>query len=76
MNYSTVIESYKLTGRHTYFAMAVTSGCLLVLLLSLVVLHKDLAPASHSPAIARHKHVERLSSMLMVQSLHSYSIKC
>ena len=39
-----VVESYELTGRHTYFAMAISAGCALVLILSLAVLYKNLAP--------------------------------
>ena len=41
-----VVESYELTGRHTYFATAISAGCALVLLLSLATLHKNLAPKS------------------------------
>jgi hypothetical protein len=40
------VESYELTGRHTYFAMAIIAGCALVLLLSLAALYKKLAPIS------------------------------
>ena len=43
---STVVESYELTGRHTYFAMGIIAGCALVLLLSLAALYKKLAPKS------------------------------
>ena len=46
VNTLVVIESYDLTGRHTYFSMAITAGCALVLLISLVVLHKSLAPVT------------------------------
>ena len=43
-----VIKSYEETGRHTYFAMAVVASCALVLLLSLLVLYKRLAPIPKS----------------------------
>lgn len=39
-----VVESYELTGKHTYLPMSITMGCILILLLFLVVLYKDLAP--------------------------------
>ena len=39
-----VVESYEMTGRHTYLPMSITIGCLLVLLLCLVALYKELAP--------------------------------
>lgn len=39
-----VVESYALTGRHTYVPMAITAGCALVLLVSLVFLFNSLAP--------------------------------
>ena len=42
-----VIKSYEMTGRHTYFAMAVTAAYALVLLLSLASLYKKLAPRDH-----------------------------
>ena len=35
VNTLVVIESYDLTGRHTYFSMAITAGCALVLFISL-----------------------------------------
>jgi hypothetical protein len=41
-----LVESYELTGRHTYLAMAIIAGCALVLLLSLAALYKKLAPIS------------------------------
>ena len=41
-----VVESYELTNRHTYFAMAIIAGFALVLLLSLAALYKNLAPRS------------------------------
>ena len=44
--YTVVVESYELTGRHTYLATAISAGCALVLLLSLAALHKNLAPKS------------------------------
>ena len=40
----TVIESYTLTGRHTYFAMAICAATALTLLISLAVLYTHLAP--------------------------------
>ena len=46
VNTLVVIESYDLTGRHTYFSMAITAGCALVLFISLVVLYKSLAPVT------------------------------
>ena len=39
-----VVESYEMTGRHTYLPMSITIGFLLVLLLCLVALYKELAP--------------------------------
>ena len=44
--FSVVVESYELTGRHTYFATAISAVCALVLILSLAALHKNLAPKS------------------------------
>ena len=38
------MESYELTGRHTYLPMAITAGCVVAMLLSLVVLYRNLAP--------------------------------
>ena len=46
LSVSTVVQSYELTGRHTYFVMAITAACALVLLLSLAALYKNLAPIS------------------------------
>jgi hypothetical protein len=43
----TVVESYELTGKHTYLPMSITIGCLLVLLLALAALYKDLGPRSN-----------------------------
>ena len=43
-----VVECYELTNRHTYFAMAITAGFALVLLLSLAALYKNLAPRSRN----------------------------
>ena len=40
----TVVESYKLTGRHTYLPMTITAGCVVAMLLSLVALYRNLAP--------------------------------
>ena len=40
----TVVESYELTGRHIYLPMAITAGCVVVMLLSLVALYRNLAP--------------------------------
>lgn len=46
------IKSYEVTGRHTYFAMAIVAGCTLTLLLSLLVLYKHLAPIPKTNAVA------------------------
>ena len=40
------MESYELTGRHTYPSMAVTAGGSVVILICLVALYKSLAPKS------------------------------
>ena len=48
----TVVESYKLTGRHTYFAMAITAVCLLMLLVSLAVFYRNLAPKAQNTVSA------------------------
>lgn len=40
-----------MTGRHTYFAMAVTAVYALVLLLSLAALYKKLAPRDHGTVL-------------------------
>ena len=45
--YHAVVESYELTGRHTYPSMAVTAGGSVVILICLVVLYKSLAPISN-----------------------------
>ena len=37
-----VVESYELTGKHTYLPMSITIGSLLVILLVLAGLYKDL----------------------------------
>ena len=39
-----VVESYELTGRHIYLPMAITAGCVVAMLLSLVALYRNLAP--------------------------------
>ena len=41
-----------MTGRHTYFAMAIVSGCAVLLLLSLLALYKRLAPIPKTNAVA------------------------
>ena len=41
-----VVESYELSGNHTYIPMILTALFLIVLLLSLMVLYKILAPES------------------------------
>ncbi|CAI8042429.1 hypothetical protein GBAR_LOCUS23564 [Geodia barretti] len=46
------IQSYEVTGRHTYFAMAIVSGCAVLLLLSLLALYKRLAPIPKTNAVA------------------------
>ena len=45
-SFFTVVESYDASGKHTYLAMAITAGCALILLLSLVILYKKLGPIS------------------------------
>lgn len=40
------MKTYELTGKHTYLSMAVTAGCLVVLLVCLSGLYKELAPRS------------------------------
>ena len=42
-----VVESYELTGKHTYLPMSITIGCLVVVLLALAALFKDLGPRSN-----------------------------
>ncbi|CAI8058537.1 hypothetical protein GBAR_LOCUS31827 [Geodia barretti] len=44
------VRSYDASGRHMYFAMGITAGCALVLLLLLVLLYNNLAPISSSGA--------------------------
>jgi hypothetical protein len=46
------IKAYEVTGRHTYFAMAIVSGCAVLLLLSLLALYKRLAPIPKTNAVA------------------------
>ena len=41
-----------MTGRHTYFAMAIVSGCAVLLLLSLLALYKRLTPIPKTNAVA------------------------
>ena len=55
-----VVESYELTGRHTYFAMAIIAGFALVLLLLLAALYKNLAPIS--------KHTDIMISATAIQT--------
>ena len=50
--YTLDILSYEVTRRHTYFAMAIVSGCAVLLLLSLLALYKRLAPIPKTNAIA------------------------
>ena len=46
------IQSYEVTGRHTYFAMAILSGCALTLILSLLALYKRLVPIPKTNTVA------------------------
>ena len=50
--YTLDIQSYEVTGRHTYFAMAIVSGCAVLLLLSLLALYKRLAPIPKTNGLA------------------------
>ena len=44
LSLSPVVESYELTGRHTYFSMTINACSALVLLLLLAALYRNLAP--------------------------------
>ena len=52
MYISSVIKSYEMTSRHTYFAMAITAGYALVLLICLAALFKNLAPRDRGSALS------------------------
>ena len=65
----TVVRSYNASGRHTYFAMGITAGCALVLLLSLGLLYKNLAPISSSGAGVVVKATSRLAVELQNDNL-------
>ena len=67
-----VVESYELTGRHTYLAMAIIAGCALVLLLSLAALYKKLAPKSNFILPAA---VNATSSQVAATELESTGIR-
>ena len=40
------VETYELTGKHTYLPMAITAGCVTIMLPLLAALYKELAPRS------------------------------
>ena len=40
------METYELTGKHIYLSMAITAGCVVIMLLLLAALYKELAPRS------------------------------
>ncbi|CAI8018978.1 hypothetical protein GBAR_LOCUS11454 [Geodia barretti] len=46
------IKSYEMTSRHSYFAMAITAGYALVLLICLAALFKNLAPRDRGSALS------------------------
>jgi len=41
-----VVETYELSGKHTYLSMAIFTVCVAVVLLSLIPLYRQLAPRS------------------------------
>ena len=41
-----VVETYELSGKHTYISMAIFAMCMAVVLLSLIPLYRQLAPQS------------------------------
>lgn len=43
-----VVETYELSGKYTYISMAISSGCLVILLFLLAALYKELVPRSTS----------------------------
>lgn len=45
-----VVESYKLSGRHTFLGAGVTTGCLITLFICLLILYKHLGPYKHLDA--------------------------
>ena len=55
------MRSYDASGRHMYFAMGITAGCALVLLLLLILLYNNLAPISSSGAGVVVKATSRLA---------------
>ena len=46
--FDAVVETYELTGKHTYLSMAIIAGCVVIMLLLLAALYKELAPRSTS----------------------------
>ena len=73
--YSTVVESYRLTQRHTYFAMGISTGLALVLLVSLAVLYKNLAPLDEQKS--EHSTINATSALaVMGQDPQSMDFVC
>jgi len=47
--WTAVVETYELSGKHTYVSMAIFAMCIAVVLLSLIPLYRQLAPRSIVP---------------------------
>ena len=44
--HTAVVETYELSGKHTYISMGIFAACIAVVLLSLIPLYRQLAPRS------------------------------